>query len=145
MFSTFVTLAKHQSGRMNFKCRHNKPSPDRYVPLFSMRKPFIISIIIGLTLSSKGQVPKEISLSVPKLPLSINDTSSTRVELHPERTTRIPRSENPLVIIDEKQFNYCDFSNLHFDVSSVLKKMSFHLQMTVANCMAKLDEMGLLS
>ena len=33
IFSTFVTLAEQRSGLMNFKCRHNKPSPDRCTPL----------------------------------------------------------------------------------------------------------------
>ena len=95
---------------------HNSPSLQRYVPHCTMRKLFIISILIFLTLFSKSQ---EISAKAPQLQFSINDTSSARIKWYPERTTRIPMSENPLVIINEKQFKYCDFSNLYFDISSV--------------------------
>ena len=34
MFSTFVTLTSTGPGGTFFKCRHNKPSPDRCTPPF---------------------------------------------------------------------------------------------------------------
>ena len=93
------------------KCRHNKPSPDRYVPLFMNFKLLISTLTILSSFAAGGQ---NLKIDTYK-PISVDTNSLVRCQVGPSIASG---NNKPLLIINGKDFGNCSLQNIFFELDT---------------------------